>query len=362
MFVLKSNYDKLQQEKQQLENELKALHKQHQQLSSENQSLSAQLQGVIYDADTTFKTKLLDNAIHCISHIEGVRATVLEAHEAIESERQSSDQINQLLDVSSEALTKIVTGMQSLTGKMGEMTDNISGLSSMADSINTFVATISSISDQTNLLALNAAIEAARAGDAGRGFSVVADEVRSLASNTSSSANEVADLVQKIIRTTSETVDSVDDIRGSNTELSGGIETLNDDYESIITCCTSMKDAIGHASLRTFIQTVKLDHIVWKGDVYAVASGGSQKPIESFSDHTMCRLGKWYQTTGKDAYASLSAFRSLDEPHKNVHRNGVEALSLILAGDKVQAIKHLEDMERASELVMRYLDALSAES
>ena len=117
------------------------------------------------------------------------------------------------------------------------MTESISGLSKKADSINSFVSTISSISDQTNLLALNAAIEAARAGDAGRGFSVVADEVRSLANSTNNSANEVAQLVKEIIISTASAVASVSDIQNSNTQLSGGIETLNDDYASIIGCC-----------------------------------------------------------------------------------------------------------------------------
>ena len=86
----------------------------------------------------------------------------MSSYQAIELENQSSDDIKELLDVSSHSLKHIVSEMQDLTHKMRGMTDNISGLSKMAASISTFVSTISKISDQTNLLALNAAIEAAR--------------------------------------------------------------------------------------------------------------------------------------------------------------------------------------------------------
>ena len=362
MFVLQSKYGVLFQEKGSLQQELEDLKLRNSQLEQHNEDLTEQLFLATNNPDVKFEHMLLKCAIECISQIEGVRETVFSSYQAIEVESQSSDKINSLLDVSGNSLKHIVSEMQALTSKMGGMTENISGLSKMADSINTFVSTISSISEQTNLLALNAAIEAARAGEAGRGFSVVADEVRSLANNTNTSANEVAVLVNQIIKSTAETVTSVNDIQSSNNQLSGGFERLNEDYSSIINCCSSMKETINHASLRTFIQTVKLDHIVWKGDVYAVATGTSNKSINDFADHTMCRLGKWYKTVGQESYGNIPAFRQLNEPHREVHRNGVEALALIKKGEKELAITHLSAMEEASKTVMSYLDQLSANS
>ena len=359
MFVLRSKYGLLRQQHDDLQRKVSELQRQNDSLEQDNRALSQQVETARDNPDIHFEQMLLKYAIECIGHVEGVRETVLSSYQAIESESKSSDKINSLLDNLSDSLTHIVGQMQGLTQKMGDMTQNISGLSEKADSINTFVSTISSISDQTNLLALNAAIEAARAGEAGRGFSVVADEVRSLANNTSTSASEVSDLVGEIIKSTTQTASSVDDIKNSNDLLSDGVGKLKDNYGSIIDCCTSMKETITNASLRTFIQTVKLDHIVWKGDVYAVAAGASHKSINEFADHTMCRLGKWYQSIGLQNYGHLPAFRQLDEPHKAVHRNGVEALALIAADNKPQAVKHLAAMEEASLSVMRCLDALA---
>ena len=311
-------------------------------------------------ADNSFQSELLHCAINSLMQIQGVRETVFTSFNQIETESQSVKEINDLFDLSSSSINSIVTGMGDLTGNMGGMTENISGLSKMADNINTFVSTISSISDQTNLLALNAAIEAARAGDAGRGFSVVADEVRALANNTSDSANEVSELVKSIIDTTGDTVDSVNHIQSTNSELSEGVGKLKEDYESIIACCNSMKNTINTSSKLTFLQTVKLDHIVWKGDVYSVILGQSHKPVESFADHNSCRLGQWYQSTGADTYGQVSDFRRLEEPHAEVHRSGVEAMALYLAGEKQESIEYLKKMEAASEQVMHLLDNLAA--
>ncbi len=358
MFVLQSKYGFLLHQSEVLQKEIDDLRFENKNLEQKNKQLSEQLYCELNNPDVKFEHMLLKCAVECISHVEGVRETVLSSYQAIDLESKSSNKINGLLDVSSDILNNIMSEVKNVNHEMGGMKKNISELSQMAGNINNFVSTISKISEQTNLLALNAAIEAARAGDAGRGFSVVADEVRSLANNTNASANEVAELVGGIIESTSETVISVNDIKKSNSQLSDGVERLNNDYALIITYCTSMKETINHASLQTFMQTVKLDHIVWKGEVYAVASGVSHKSIDDFSDHTMCRLGKWYQSTGFEKYGQISAFKKLNEPHREVHKNGVEALALILRGEKEQAIKYLFAMEDASRMVMNYLDEL----
>lgn len=104
--------------------------------------------------------------------------------ETVKITEQASDLLNSSVEISNE-----------ISEKASETTEQINKLNQQSDNIQAIVSTIKGIADQTNLLALNAAIEAARAGEQGRGFAVVADEVRQLASRTSQSTNEIATVV-----------------------------------------------------------------------------------------------------------------------------------------------------------------------
>ncbi|MCE1114789.1 methyl-accepting chemotaxis protein [Pseudomonas sp. NMI795_08] len=109
-----------------------------------------------------------------------------------------------------DVVTQTVDVMRGLEGSMQDAADGIQALDKQSKVIGAIIKTISDIAGQTNLLALNAAIEAARAGEQGRGFAVVADEVRQLASRTSSATEEIAKVVQQNEQLAQAAVDIID--------------------------------------------------------------------------------------------------------------------------------------------------------
>lgn len=128
---------------------------------------------------------------------------------------------------SMEIVQDTVSLMESLSQDILKASQSLQDLNTQADQINNIVGTISGIAEQTNLLALNAAIEAARAGEQGRGFAVVADEVRKLAGRTSSSTTEIAEVISKNIALSNQANDSMEK---STTQIESGsklVERLN---------------------------------------------------------------------------------------------------------------------------------------
>nr|WP_281251005.1 methyl-accepting chemotaxis protein [Marinomonas polaris] len=113
---------------------------------------------------------------------------------------------------------------------MQEVANVINDLSKNADGINTILTTISGIAEQTNLLALNAAIEAARAGEQGRGFAVVADEVRVLSQRTYSSIEEIQKMIESLQKITK---DAVGKIQLSHTRANNSVEDVNQAKDSL---------------------------------------------------------------------------------------------------------------------------------
>ena len=132
-----------------------------------------------------------------------------------------------------------VKGMENIKKTMDIASAKVNGLGERSKEIGKIVAAIDDIADQTNLLALNAAVEAARAGEQGRGFAVVADEVRKLAERSQSATKEIADLIGGIQNGVAETVTAME--KGTQ-EVDGGYELASKAGQSLDDILSRSKD------------------------------------------------------------------------------------------------------------------------
>ncbi len=154
-----------------------------------------------------------------------------------------------------------ISVMNRIANRVRETAQTVENLGARGDQIGEIIATIEDIADQTNLLALNAAIEAARAGEQGRGFAVVADEVRALAERTTTATKEIGAMIKAIQRDTGEAVSSmnkgVDEVEQGTREASRSGEAL----EGILTQIGSLSMQIGQIATAAEQQTATTSEI-----------------------------------------------------------------------------------------------------
>jgi methyl-accepting chemotaxis protein len=140
------------------------------------------------------------------SAVEEMTASIVESSRNAGDATEASQNASNTAGDGGRTVQETVDGMQRIADVVRQSADSISKLSSSADQIGEIIGVIDDIADQTNLLALNAAIEAARAGEQGRGFAVVADEVRKLAERTGKATGEITGMIQAVQQETEESV------------------------------------------------------------------------------------------------------------------------------------------------------------
>jgi methyl-accepting chemotaxis protein len=145
------------------------------------------------------------------SAIEEMSASIIQASKnagtATDTSRSAAENASQ----GGNIVAQTIQGMQRITDQVRSSAKSIGALATSADRIGEIINVIDDIADQTNLLALNAAIEAARAGEQGRGFAVVADEVRKLAERTGKATGEISEMIKSVQQQTEDAVKSMEE-------------------------------------------------------------------------------------------------------------------------------------------------------
>jgi len=372
--------------------------------SSHNMQTSMQKQTDEINLVATAMTEML-------ASVEEVSGNALTASQETATADSNAENGAAVVNNAHNAMTQLSDEVKQTAGVIDQLAEDSSKISTITD-------TISSIAEQTNLLALNAAIEAARAGEQGRGFAVVADEVRSLASRTQEATNEIRSMIDNLhngiggavsamegniqqvslalneVETSKESFNSIssaiNQINEMNSHIAAAAEQQQQVSEEMNQNILSISDQSNNANeeaeglqqsalklnkmalgLQDQLNTIdiglsatefdfdgaKQAHLDWKTRVRTYLDGDTSVLTKAQAcSHRDCKLGQWYYGEGQKHYRDNASFKQIEAPHEELHKVIKQIVHINETGNKNEAEVLYQKMDPLSKEIVGLID------